>query len=156
MAMLKLMKPMLAARDLANAAVALGGKAVVFAMQDRDGEMISKVVPDAKGATLKGEIELHVVKGSTVHTDEWASYKGLDKRGYGHSTVDHGRKEYARDGSHLNTVEAFFGILKRSIRSTHVWVSAKHLPKYLAEFEYRQNLRHAPHLMFPRMLKGLA
>ncbi len=129
-----------------------GGKAVVFAMQDRDGEMISKVVPDAKGKTLKGEIETRVVKGSTIHTDEWASYKGLEARGYTHSTVDHGKGEYARDGSHVNTVEGWFGILKRSIRSTHVWVSAKHLPKYLPEFEYRQNLRHTPHLMFLRMM----
>jgi transposase len=132
------------------------GKAVVFAMQDRDGEMISKVVADASSKTLKGEIEAHVEKGSTIHTDEWSAYRGLDKKGYTHSTVDHGKKEYARNGSHVNTVEAFFGILKRSIRSTHVSVSPKHLPKYLAEFEYRQNLRHAPHLMFPLMLKGLA
>jgi transposase len=133
-----------------------GGKAVVFAMQDRDGEMISKVVADASGATLKGEIEAHVVKGSTVHTDEWSAYRGLDKKGYTHSTVEHGKGEYARDGSHVNTVEAFFGIFKRSIRSTHVSVSPKHLPKYLVEFEFRQNLRYAPHLMFPRMLAGLA
>jgi transposase len=129
-----------------------GGKAIVFAMQDRDGELISKVVPDAKGETLKREIEAHVVKGSTIHTDEWRAYHGLDERGYKHSKVRHGKGEYARDGSHVNTVEAFFGILKRSIRSTHIAVSPKHLPKYLAEFEFRQNLRHAPHLMFLRML----
>lgn len=129
-----------------------GGKAVVFAMQDRDGEMISKVIPNAKGETLKGEIEAHVVKGSTIHSDEWAGYRGVDKLGYAHSTVDHGRKEYARDGSHVNTVEAFFGIFKRSIRSTHVAISQKHLPKYLMEFEFRQNLRKQPRLMFLRML----
>jgi transposase len=128
------------------------GKSVVFAMQDRDGDMISKVVQNAKGETLKGEIEAHVVKGSTIHTDEWAAYKRLDKKGYTHSTVDHGKKEYARDGSHVNTVEAFFGILKRSVHSTHISISAKHLQKYLWEFEFRQNLRKVPHLMLQRML----
>ena len=80
------------------------------------------------------------------------AFPSIAARGYDHSTVDHSKKEYARDDSHVNTVEAFFGILKRSIRSTHVWVSAKHLPKYLAEFEFRQNLRKQPHLMFLRML----
>jgi transposase-like protein len=121
-------------------------------MQDRDGDMVAKVVPNAKGETLKGEIEAHVVKGSTMHTDEWAAYNGLTERGYKHSRVEHGKGEYARAGSHVNTVEAFFGILKRSIRSTHISVSAKHLPKYLAEFEFRQNLRKFPHLMLARML----
>ncbi len=129
-----------------------GGKTVVFAMQDRDGDMIAKVVPNVKGATLKGEIEAHVLKGSTIHTDELASYNGLTRRGYSHRQVQHGKGEYARDGSHVNTVEAFFGILKRSIRSTHISVSAKNLPKYVAEFEFRQNLRKVPHLMLARML----
>lgn len=129
-----------------------GGKSVVFAMQDRDGEMIAKIVPDVKGATLKGEIEAHVIKGSTIHTDELASYNGLDQNGYTHSRVEHGKGVYARNGSHVNTVEAFFGILKRSIRSTHIAVSAKHLPKYLGEFEFRQNLRKVPHVMFQKML----
>lgn len=128
------------------------GKSVVFAMQNRDGEMISKVVPNASGATLQGEIKAHVVKGSTIHTDEWNGYRGIHIFGYDHSAVQHSAKEYAFEGSHVNTVEAFFGILKRSIRSTHVWVSQKHLPKYLMEFEFRQNLRKQPHLMFLRML----
>jgi transposase-like protein len=121
-------------------------------MQDRDGEMISKVVPNVKGETMTGEIEAHVVKGSTIHTDEFSAYNKLADKGYTHSRVSHGLGEYARNGSHVNTVEAFFGILKRSIRSTHISVSAKHLPKYLAEFEFRQNLRRVPHLIFLRML----
>ena len=63
-----------------------------------------------------------------------------------------GKGEYARAGNHVNTVEGWFGILKRSIKSTHIAVSAKHLPKYLAEFGFRQNLRKFPHLMGQRML----
>ncbi len=45
-------------------------------------------------------------------------------------------------------------MLKRSIRGTHIHVSRKHLPKYLGEFEYRWNLRHAPETMFARLLKS--
>jgi hypothetical protein len=52
----------------------------------------------------------------------------------------------------VNTVEGWFGIRKRSIKSTHIAVSAKHLPKYLAEFGFRQNLRKVPHLISQRML----
>ena len=36
-------------------------------------------------------------------------------------------------------------MLKRQIVGTHIHISAKHLPKYLGEVEYRWNVRHAPH-----------
>jgi hypothetical protein len=39
---------------------------------------------------------------------------------------------------------------------THVHVSKRHLAKYLAEFEFRWNLRNAPNAMFPLLLKRLA
>ena len=47
-------------------------KTIVFAMLDREsGEVISKVVPDAwPAAPLNPHIEMHVAKGSTVHTDD--------------------------------------------------------------------------------------
>ena len=76
----------------------------------------------------------------------------LRDQGYEHKTVRHNAGEYARDETHTNTLESYFSILKRSIRSTHVWVSEKHMPKYLAEFEYRMNLRKVPKLMFDLML----
>jgi hypothetical protein len=87
-----------------------------------------------------------------VHTDEWSGYRRLDKWGYDHSTVNHADGEYARDGSHVNTLEGYFSLLKRSIRATHTWVSPKYLPNYLCEFEYRMNLRSAPDLMWKLML----
>jgi len=128
-------------------------KTIVFAMLDREtGEVISQVVPNTTGLTLRAQVRKHVKKGSTIHTDEYASYRKLAKQGYVHSAVNHSAGEYARDGSHVNTLEAYFSILKRSIRSTHIWVSEKHMPKYLAEFEYRMNLRRVPDLMFRLML----
>lgn len=128
------------------------GKTIIVAMQDRDGEMIANVIPDVTRKTLHAEITENVVEGSTIHTDELRSYKTIDQHGYEHKTVEHGKKEYARDGSHVNTVEAFFGIFKRSIASTHIFVSQKHLEKYLGEFEFRQNHRHDPHQMFPKLM----
>jgi transposase len=129
-------------------------KTVVFAMLDREsGEVISRVVPNSKARTLKPIIAANVRKGTRIHSDEWSGYRRLDKWGYEHSTVNHAAGEYANeDGSHVNTLEGYFSLLKRSIRSTHVWVSAKYLPNYLCEFEYRMNLRAAPKLMFDLML----
>ena len=128
-------------------------KTIVFTMVDREsGEFISKVVPDASAKSLVTEIEAHVVKGSTVHTDEWTGYKRLREKGYVHETVAHAAEEWVRGNSHVNTAEGWFSLLKRSIKSTHTTVSEKHMPKYLAEFEYRMNLRKAPKLMFDLML----
>jgi transposase len=51
-----------------------------------------------------------------------------------------------------NTIETFWAILKRGINGTHIWVSPKHLQKYLWEFEFRYNLRRQPRLMFDLLL----
>ena len=53
---------------------------------------------------------------------------------------------------HVNTAEGYWSRVKNSIKGTHVHVSAKHLPKYVAEFEYRFNMRHCPEAMFARLL----
>ena len=128
------------------------GKTVVFGILERDGEMFTKVVPDASGKSLIPHIQQQVPPGTRVSSDEWGAYRALSSVGYRHETVDHSAKEYARDDVHVNGLEAFWARLKVSIRGTHVHVSAKHLPKYLAEFEYRFNMRKVPHQMFDRLL----
>ena len=128
------------------------GKVIVMGLQERGGDIRTEVVPDVRKDTLEHIIEDNVEVGSTIHTDEMPSYNKLPTLGYEHKTVEHGAKEWARDGSRVNTLEAFWLILKRSIRSTHVSVSKKHMPKYLGEFSYRQNRRKAPRQMFLQML----
>ena len=128
-------------------------KTVVFAMLEREsGEVVSKVVDDVSAKTLVGNIEQNVTKGSTVHTDEFRSYAQLERKGYDHRTVRHADGEYARDGSHVNTLEGYFSILKRSIKSTHIHVSRKYFQNYLCEFEFRMNLRKFPETMIWEML----
>ena len=91
-----------------------------------------------------------------ISTDELKSYKSLSKAGYAHESVNHSADEYVRGEHHTNTVEGFWSIIKRSIKGTHVHVSSRHLPKYLAEFEFRWNLRKKPEEMFPYALRRLS
>lgn len=128
------------------------GKTVVFGMLERRGDVMTKIVPDAKRATLHPIIEANVEKPSVISTDELHSYRGLSKKGYVHGAVNHNRKEYVRDIHHTNGLEGFWSMIKRSIRGTHVSVSQKHLAKYLCEFEFRYNLRHSPELMFAKLI----
>lgn len=58
------------------------------------------------------------------------------------SLTDHSKREYAKpDGTHSNTVESAFALLKCGIYGTFHDVSRKHLHRYVAEFDFRWNAR---------------
>lgn len=132
------------------------GKTAVLGMVERDGQIITRVIPDVSDAAIIPHIVENVEQGSTVSTDEWRTYRKLSKLGYKHGTVNHGMEEWKNGEHHTNTIEAFWSIMKRSIKGTHVHVSRRHLSKYLGEFEFRWNLRHRPEVMFPLLLRRLA
>ena len=131
------------------------GKTVVFGMIERNGDAITRVVENVRRKTLEAHILENVARGSRISSDELASYAKLARHGYAHDAVRHSAEEWVRGETHVNTAEGFWAMIKRSIRGTHIHVSARHLPKYLSEFEYRYNLRKRPDQMFPRLLASL-
>ena len=131
------------------------GKTVVFGMLERDGDVMAQVVPNVSKKTLYPIITENIEPGSTVHTDEFGTYRGLDRIGYRHRAVSHKRGEYVSGDSHVNSVEGFWARLKLSIRGTHVHVSGKHLQKYVKEFEYRYNRRKRPSAIFGDLVASL-
>lgn len=128
------------------------GKTTVLGMLEREGDVMTRVVPNVRHATLEPIILANVGLGSTVSTDELASYRSLGRHGYAHGAVNHGAEEWVKGETHTNGIEGFWSRLKNSIRGTHVHVSAKHLAKYLGEFEFRFNMRRRPELMLARLL----
>ena len=131
------------------------GKTIVLGMKERQGPVKSQVIEDARRATIEPVVESTVRQGSTVHTDEYVGYERLGKRGYKHETVNHGAEEWRRGRSHTNSIEGYWSQFKRSVRGTHIHISAKHMPKYLAEFDYRHNTRSTPAGMFPLMVNAI-
>lgn len=130
-------------------------KAIVFGMVEREGEVITRVVQGAGRRDLLPHVRAHVEPGSHISTDEWSPYRALPRMGYSHGTVEHRSKQYVSGIDHVNSIEAFWLILKRSIRGTHVWVSRKHLSSYLGEFEFRYNRRKRPASMFAELVASL-
>lgn len=128
------------------------GKTVVFGMLERDGRIMTKIVPDAKRNTLQPHILGNVQEGSEIHSDEWFAYRGLAGKGFEHKTVEHGAGRYAVDGVHVNGLEGYWSMLKKGIRSTHIQVSGEYLENYVKEFEYRYNNRKKPEVMFSDLL----
>ena len=104
-------------------------------------------VPNATKATLEPVVRANVELGSIVSTDESPAYGDL-KYGYGHGTVVHSRKEYARGAHHVNSLEDHWSHFQRAVKDTHIHISSKHAWKYIAEFSYRRNMRHSHSGMF--------
>lgn len=130
------------------------GKTAVFGISNRDtGRVYAKSVPNVRAATVMPLIKENVQIGSTVMTDEMASYKKSKQHGYDHHTVRHGAKEYVRGNVHTNSIEGFWSQLKRSIDGTHHAVSSKHLQKYLDEHVYRWNHRNDDVNLFSLLLE---
>jgi hypothetical protein len=76
-------------------------------------------------------------------TDNARHYDKLGKSFASHEIVNHSAGEYARGDVTTNTVEGYFGILKRGISGIYQHVSPEHLNRYVNEFSFRYNNRSA-------------
>jgi transposase-like protein len=127
-------------------------KAIVLGMVERDGDVFSRQVAGRHSNQILPQVKKWVRERSRVMTDDAPLYRGLNIHGFDHESVNHSEYEYVRGEAHTNTIESYWSILKRGINGTYIHVSKKHLQKYLWEFEYRHNLRRAPHLMLEILL----
>lgn len=128
-------------------------KTVVIGMLERDGKVLTKVVPNNRKTSLLPAVVANVAPGSVIHTDELRSYADLHKHGFEHHKVNHSRGRYVGPtGGHVQGIENFWGQLKRAINGTHIHVSGKHLWKYAKEAEYRFNRRYRPETMLDELL----
>lgn len=53
------------------------------------------------------------VPGAQIYTDGFAYYRDLRKLGFRHASVDHNAGEYVRGAVHSNSIEGFWGFMKR-------------------------------------------
>ena len=115
------------------------GKAVVMGLLERHGEVRTEVVPDIVRGTLHEKVKSHIEGGSTIYTDELASYNGLEAE-YAHLVINHA-EAYVKGNVHTNGMENFWSLLKRGIKGTYVSVEPFHLFRYLDEEAFRFNTR---------------
>jgi transposase-like protein len=117
------------------------GKAVVFGLLERGGDIRAFHIPGAKARFISPMLENHVADGSNLMTDEAKLYEGM-KGHYFRYSVNHSKGEYGRDGFiHINGIEGAWSLLKRQIYGIHHWVSTKHLNRYVSEMTWRYNRR---------------
>jgi transposase-like protein len=98
------------------------------------------VVKDNTSKVLQAVVRETVEPGSILSTDSWHGYRGLQGE-YKHYPVDHSKGEYVKGFAHVNGVENFWSLLKRSIKGTYVSVEHFHLQRYVDEQVFRFNQR---------------
>ncbi len=117
------------------------GKEIVAGAVSRKGNVVARVIQNTRASTLRDFIRESVSdKVSLLCTDQWGGYHGLD-RDYPHHTVDHAKGQYVVGAVHTQTIEGFWSLVKRGMVGTFHKVSAKYLPLYVAEFQFRYNNR---------------
>ena len=117
------------------------GKTPVVGAVERGGKVVSRVINTVSGDVLKTFVRGAVSeKVSLLVTDQWVGYRGLDGE-FPHEVINHAKGQYVVGAIHTNTIEGFWSIFKRGMIGTFHKVSAKYLPLYVAEFQFRYNNR---------------
>ena len=94
-----------------------------------------EVVPDRRATTLLPIIQQHVLPGTTVHSDEWSTYRQVDRLSnvQQHHAMNHSVTFVAPTAVHTQSVELYWNCSKIKLKRVK-GVSAKQLPSYLDEF----------------------
>jgi transposase-like protein len=127
-------------------------KTCVVGAVERRGRVRAMVSTDARRKTLHGIAREYILPESTVYTDEFTGYDGLDAHGYQHRRINHSQGVYVLGDTHTNTIDGFWSLAKRGIGGVYHSVSKKYLQTYLDEYSYRYNRRTAGKPMFTSLL----
>jgi len=120
-------------------------KALIAIAAQADGGGIGRIrlraIPDTSAASLHSFVLDCIEPGSTLHTEGWQGYAGLDKKGY-HQEVRWGPGQ--GPSQLMPRVYKVVSLFKGWLAGIHQGaVSHEHLPYYLDEFTFRYNRRRA-------------
>jgi transposase-like protein len=130
------------------------GKIGVIGAVQRKGNVIARVIDRFDRETLTSFVREAVShKVSLLATDDLRAYDTLGREYPQHAFVRHSAHEYVVGAVHTNTIEGFWSIFKRGVVGTFHKMSAKYMPLYVAEFQFRYNNRFNPD-MFGAAISG--
>jgi transposase-like protein len=122
-------------------------KNAMLTLVDRDTKQAkSIVVDDIKKDTLVPILRENIAKEAVIYTDEAKQYTKLADDFAGHDFTTHSAGDYVKREKpevHTNTVEGFYSIFKRGMKSVYQHCGKQHLHRYAAEFDFRYNNRAA-------------
>lgn len=131
-------------------------KPPVVGMIERGGRVVARATDKnhLKARGLDKMVRDYVaVDDAILITDEYCGYLHI-KNFMTHKVINH-RVCYADGEIHINTIEGFWGLLKRGIMGQYHKVTLRHLNQYVAEFCYRYNHRNNPALFDMTILRAV-
>ena len=133
----------------------------VFGMIQRGGQVVIHLLAHVQHKTIEPFITDTSDPGTRVYTDAYSMYARLCAWGYDHTSVNHGRGEFARDDDgdgvcevHVNTMESFWSLLRSWLRP-HRGISQEKLLLYLGFFEFVHNVRKRGKALLPALIELL-
>jgi transposase-like protein len=111
-------------------------KMEVFSLVERGGDIRSLLIDEKNVRDLVRE---NIHKDSRLVTD--GAKHCLGSPVAAHESVNHSKSEWVRGDVYTNTLEGFFSIFKRGLVGVYQRVEKRHVHRYLAEFDFRQNTR---------------
>ena len=101
--------------------------------------------------TLLREIQKHVKPMTSIWTDCWKGYNGLDDIGYIHETVNHSKNFKSSTDVCTNSIEGHWRVVKGFIRSLNS-MSSKHIFEYVDQFMWFNEYGKTTHSKFHNLL----
>ncbi len=114
-------------------------KVPVLGMMEKGGKVKLKVLNKAWGEEIKPFVKSHIDKKSTIVTDGFGGYYGLDKYYKKHVILNHSEYQRTKENYSLSTLEGYWTILKRAITGQYHKISKDHLQDYLNELTFKYN-----------------
>jgi transposase-like protein len=117
----------------------------VFGLVDRSSNnVVLKIVEKRDSQTLIPIITENVSNEAVVYHDDWAVYRKLEKFGYKHKVVIHSKEFKSKDGTHTNTIEGIWGVLKQRLGRMH---GLRHTSIQMFLNEYSFRFHHRKHVL---------
>jgi transposase-like protein len=113
----------------------------VLGMIQRKGKIILKVLEKASGIEIKPYIKTKVTPGSTIITDGFGGYYGLNDHFENHIILNHSKYKRSINQYNTSTLEGFWTLVKRSFIGQYHKISKDHLQDYLNELAFKYNNR---------------
>jgi transposase-like protein len=115
--------------------------------QRQDGLVYVEPVVEVDKPTLQDIIKDKVLIETTIYSDTWKSYRGLEEDFAGHKTINDSEEEYVNGAAGIKGIEGFWGYAKERPLRYH-GVSPSNFLYYLKEIEFRFNHRKLTHQQF--------
>lgn len=103
-------------------------------------------------AEVRRYAQVAIVPGSRVVSDGLRCFRAFDTSTYTHECHITGGGRASTQIPAFNWVNTVLGNVKNAITGSYHAIRSQHVPRYLAEFEYRFNRRHDLTAMMPRFL----